>query len=63
MTRALVAARGPQYMDELFTRPPVQFFRDYIMLSEQNGGLIPLAAKTRTLIEALPAAWEAGAGP
>jgi hypothetical protein len=59
MTRALVAARGSQYMDELFTRPPAQFFRDYISLSAHSGGLIPFAAKTRALIGTLPAGWSA----
>ena len=57
MTRALVAARGPRYVDELFTRPPVQFFRDYIALCVHDSGLIPLAARTRALVGALPAAW------
>lgn len=57
MTRALVAARGPRYMDELFTRPPVQFFQDYIALCAHDSKLIPLAARTRALVGALPTAW------
>ncbi|HLZ96801.1 MAG TPA: DUF5700 domain-containing putative Zn-dependent protease, partial [Steroidobacteraceae bacterium] len=57
MTRALVAAHSARYLDELFTRPPAEFFRDYIALCARDGDLIPFSTKTRGAIESLPAGW------
>jgi hypothetical protein len=57
MARALAAARGPGYFEELFDRPPTRFFRDYVALTKADRALPRFSARTRGVIEALPASW------
>jgi len=57
MAGALVSARGRPYCEELFVRPPTQFFRDYFALSDADSSLQRLSPDTRRVIEGLPATW------
>jgi hypothetical protein len=57
MARALAAARGPEYFVDLFTRPPAQFFRDYLALPGVRGSHTDLSAEARAVIERQMAGW------
>ena len=57
MARALAAAHGAAYFDDLFTRPPTAFFTDYLALSARDRSLPQLSAATRATLEALPPTW------
>jgi hypothetical protein len=55
MGRALATRRS--YFDELFVRPPTQFFRDYFKLCHADKSLPRFSAETRRSLEKLPASW------
>jgi Putative zinc dependent peptidase (DUF5700) len=57
MAGALASARGKPYFEELFVRPPTQFFRDYFTLYDADSSLVRFSAETRHVIENLPASW------
>jgi hypothetical protein len=57
MIRALVEAHGASYIDDLFIRSPVQFFRDYFSLSDQRPSLPRFSGATVETIAKVPAAW------
>lgn len=57
MARALAAARGTGYFEELFIRPPGRFFRDYFALCDADSSLPQFSADTRRVIARLPDRW------
>ncbi len=57
MARALAAAHGPAYFVDLFTRPPAQFFRDYLALPKVRGSRTDLSEEARTVIARQAVAW------
>jgi len=57
MAEALIAAHGRAYLDELFTRPPTQFFRDYLVLSRARSMLPQFGAAGEAALLAQPPSW------
>jgi hypothetical protein len=57
MARALVEAHGPEYLKEVFTRPPSQFFLDYLELASSNPALPKFTDQTQKIIKAQPHSW------
>lgn len=63
MAQALYVAKGRSYFDEIFTRPPTTFFRDYITLSRESKGRLPrFSERTESLILNLPKTWKSDCG-
>lgn len=57
MAEALIAARGRNYVDEMFTRPPAQFFRDYLAVARARPDLPGFGAAAEAALLAQPSGW------